>query len=135
MRILMTLLLVGAVSALASAVTGVQSVYSDSRTGTVITYWHGYGGRLLAVGYAAILALAFYGIYRRYPSIWKLGFVALCLSAADFIFNAWQMLLPQPEGWVGAAAATVFVPLVALYWGRWWQRQKSYFFPNADEQT
>ena len=130
----MTLLLFGAVFGVVSAITGIQSVHGDSRTGTVITYWHGYG-RLLALGYAAVLALAFYGIYRRYPIVWKLGFVLWYLSAADFIFEAWRMLLPQPYGWVGATAATVFVPLVALYWASWWRKQRPYFFGYGDQET
>jgi len=134
MRILMTLLLFGAVFGVVSAITGIQSVHGDSRTGTVITYWHGYG-RLLALGYAAVLALAFYGIYRRYPVVWKLGFAVWYLSAAEFVFQAWLLLWPQPYGWVGATAVTVFTPFVALYWASWWRKQKAYFVGYDDEQT
>jgi len=89
--------------------------------------------RSLALVYAAIFAVAFYGIYRRYPLVWKLGFVLWYLSAAQFIFQAWWMLWPQPYGWVGATAVTLFTPFVALYWANWWRRQKSWFFAGADE--
>jgi hypothetical protein len=128
----MTLFLFGAVLSLASAITGVQSVYTTN-AGTVITHWHGYGGRFLAVLYAVGLVGAFYVLYRRYRIAWKIGFVLLWLSAAQFIFDAWRMLLPQDMGWVGATAATVFVPLVALYWHFWWRRQRAYFFGDSVE--
>ena len=133
MTVLLGLLLTGVVFALASAISGIQSIYTD-HTGTVITYWHGYG-RLLALAYAAVLALAFYGIYRRYPIVWKLGFAAWYVSAADFIFQAWRLLLPQPYGWVGATAVTVVTPFVALYWANWWHRQKGWFIRRGEEQA
>jgi len=133
MTVLLGLLLIGVVFALASAISGIQSIYTD-HTGTVITYWHGYG-RLVALAYAAVLTLAFYGIYRRYPIIWKLGFVVWWLGAADFVFQAWRLLLPQPYGWVGATAVTVVTPFVALYWANWWRRQKGWFIGRGDEQA
>ena len=134
MRVLMTILILASVLGFFSAITGVQSVYSDSRTGTVITYHHGYG-RLLALVYAAASAVLFYGIYRRYPFVWKLGFVLLYLSVAQFVFQAWWSLWPQPYGWVGATAVTVFAPFLMLYWARWWRRQKDWFFVNGGEET
>ena len=132
MRVLMTLLLLGVVLTVASAITGIQSVVCNSRTGTVITYWHSYG-RLFALGDAAVFALAFYGIYRRYPLVWKLGFVVLYLSAAGFVFQAWWSLWRQPYGWVGAIAVTVFIPLVTLPWATWWRTQRPYFLGNEHE--
>jgi hypothetical protein len=132
MRVLMTLLLLGVVLTVASAITGIQSVVCNSRTGTVITYWHSYG-RLLALGDAAVLALAFYGIYRRYPLVWKLGFVVLYLSAADFVFQACWSLWRQPYGWVGVTAVTVCIPLVTLRWATWWRKQRPYFLGDEHE--
>ena len=133
MTVLLGLLLTGVVFALASAISGIESIYTD-HTGTVITYWHGYG-RLLALAYAALFALAFYGIYRRYSIVWKLGFVVWYVSAADFIFQAWRLLLPEPYGWIGATAVTVVTPFVALYWANWWRRQKHWFIGPGEEQA
>ena len=132
MRVLMALLLLGCLAGIVSAITGIQAFDANSRTGTVVYYWQG-PWRWLALVYAAIFAVAFYGIYRRYPVVWKLGFVLWYLSAAQFIFQAWWMLWPQPYGWVGATAVTLFTPFVALYWANWWRRQKSWFFAGADE--
>src|SRR5207248_8378052 len=107
MRVLMTILIFASVFGVFSAITGIQTVYSDSRGGTVITYHHGYG-RLLALVYAAASAVLFYGIYRRYPFVRKLGLVLLYLSVAHFVLQAWWSLWPQPYGWVGATAVTLF---------------------------
>jgi hypothetical protein len=133
MRVLMALLILSCVLCVGSAITGIQAFEADSRTGTVVTYWHGYW-RLLALVYAAGSALAFYGIYRRYPIVWKLGFVVWYLSAAYFVFQAWWSLWPQPYGWIGATAATLFAPFVALYWASWWRKQRPYFFGYEHEK-
>ena len=125
MTVLLGLLLTGVVFALASAISGIQSVHTD-QTRTVITYWHGYG-RLLVLAYAAVFRLAFYGTYRRYRIVWKLGFIMCWVGAADFVFHAWQLLLPQPYGWIGAIAVTVVTPFAALYWANWWRSQKGWF--------
>jgi hypothetical protein len=134
MNSLMTVLFVGAVIGLVSAATGIQSVHSDLQSGTVMTYLHGYG-RLVALAYAVLFALAFYGIYRRYPLVWKLGFAILYLGGIDFVFHAWRSLWPKPYGWVGAAAVTVVTPFIILYSVRRWRGQKEYFFGYEDEQT
>jgi hypothetical protein len=133
MTVVVAFLIIGVISAVLSLITGIQSIYT-TRTGTVITYWHGYW-RLLALGQAAVIALALYGIYRRYLLVWKIGFVAWYLGAAYFILQAWRSLLPQPYGWVGATAVTVFTPFVALFWAAWWRRQRDWFFTDAKEQT
>ena len=125
MTVFLGLLLTGVVFALASAISGIESVHTD-QSGTVITYWHGYG-RLLALAYAAVFGLAFDGPYRRYRIVWKLGFIMCWVGAADFVFRAWQLLLPQPYGWIGATAVTVVTPFAALYWANWWRRQKGWF--------
>jgi hypothetical protein len=133
MTVIVAFLLIGTVLYILSAITGIQSIYT-TRTGTIITYWHGYW-RLLALVYAAILALALYGIYRRYLVVWKIGFIVWYLIAAVCIFQAWRLLLPQPYGWVGATAVTVVTPLVALYWATWWRRQKDWFFGDDEQET
>ena len=98
--------------------------------GTVITYHYGYG-RLYALGAAVLSGVAFYGVYRRSPIAWKLGWLFLFAGAMDFIFEAWLGLIHQPYGWVGALGATVCVIAVTIYWGIWWQRHRDYFTPNG----
>jgi hypothetical protein len=71
--------------------------------------------RSLALVYAAIFAVAFYGIYRRYPLVWKLGFVSVVSECGTVYFSGLVDALAQPYGWVGATAVTLFAPFVALY--------------------
>jgi hypothetical protein len=134
MRVLMALFLIVAVLFFAEAITGIQSVHTSSTSETIVTYarWH---ERLLALALAALHALAFYGIYRRYVLAWRLGFIAWYFSGALFIFQVWWSLWSQPYGWVGAAVATVFAPFVVLYWASWWRRQRPYFSAHGDQQT
>ncbi len=134
MRLLLIGLGLAALASVLSLITGVQSFEADSRTGTVVEYWHGYE-RLCAIGYAIVFAAAAYAVYRRFPVAWKLGFVAIYLCAAAFVLQAWWYLWRQDYGWVGATAVTVFAPFIALYWASWWQRQRLYFFGDGHEQT
>jgi hypothetical protein len=30
-------------------------------------------------------------------------------------------------GWVAATSVTIMIAVIAIYWGRWWKRQKEYF--------
>jgi hypothetical protein len=82
-----------------------------------------------------MLAVAFYGIYRRLPLTWRFGFVVMYLCAAEFVFHIWWSLWSEPYGWVGASVGTVFAPFILLYWLAWWRRQRSFFLGDGDEQT
>ena len=69
----MALLVLGCIASIASAITGVQSFYWSSHNGAVessVTYWQG-SRRWLALVYAAVFAITFYGIYRRFPLAWS----------------------------------------------------------------
>ncbi len=134
---LMFFLMVSCLAAVASAVTAVLSFYWSSHNGTVvhsITYWHGYW-RVLPLVYAAFFAAAFYGVYRRLPIAWKLGWLYIIVAAAHFIFFAWVGLIDQPKGAIGALAATFGAIIVAVYWGVQWYKRKSYFMPDEDHRT
>ena len=131
MRTLMTLLIFATVLSIVSAITGIQSFRAD-QGGTVIWYWHGYG-RLYALAYAVGFAVAFYGVYRRYPVVWRLGWVVLCLSCAQGVFMVWRSTRTQADARVIAALSAFAGLAVALYWGNWWRKQRSYFFSQNDE--
>lgn|ERR1700719_759328 len=134
MRVLMALLILSCVLCIVSAITGIQAFEADSRTGTVITYWHGYG-RFYAIAGAFVSAVSFYGVYRRSPLAWKLGWLFLFAGAANFIAEAWLGLIHQSYGWIGAVAATLAAVGVTVYWGFWWRKQKPYFIGYGDQQT
>jgi hypothetical protein len=130
MRVLMTLLILSCLFCIVSAVTGIQAFEAGSRGGAVVIYHQGYG-RLYTLVAAGLFAVAFYGVYRRSPIVWKLGWFFLFAGAADFVFEAWLGLIHQPYGWVGALGATVGVVAVTTYWGIWWKRHREYFTPGG----
>ena len=115
MRVLMALLLFSCVACILSAVTGfrhstqIHAPAQSSAAGTATD-------DCCRIFYAAISALAFYGIYRHYPVVWKLGWVFLIGGAVEFIVLAWLSLIHQPYGWVGAIAATLGGIGVTVYW-------------------
>lgn len=92
----------------------------------------------LVVALAA--ALEFYGIHKRAPFAWNLGWGILAATFSEFLARAGSAVLGVPEAdypWVAFAGVMVGGSLVALYWGLWWKRQKGYFtsqspaIPNA----
>src|SRR5207245_9703378 len=113
-------LILGGLTCLVAAVTGIQTVEAGSRTGTVISYHHGYV-RLYAVAAAVFFAVAFYGVYRRFPIVWKLGWIFLVAGTADFIVEAWVGLIHRGYGWVGVLVATLGGLAVLVVWCICWQ--------------
>ena len=130
MRALQWLLVLGCIASIASAVNGVQSFSYDSATGSHTAYFAGWD-RLWAVASALVCGIGAWGIYRRAPIVWPLGWVALLVSALWFVVEAAIMLLPQPYGWVGVIGAATGATLVVAYWGIWWQRHREYFTPGG----
>ena len=130
MRALKWLFVLGCIASVASAISGVQSFSYDSRTGSHTSYFAGWD-RLWAVASALICGFAAWGIHRRAPIMWPLGWVALVVSAVIFVVEAAVALLSQPYGWVGVIGAIVGAVLVVTYWGIWWQRHRGYFTPEG----
>jgi len=131
MRTLMALLIFAVVLSVVSAITGIQSFRAD-QSGTVIWYWHGYG-RFYALPYAVAFGVAFYGVYRRHPITWRLGWVVLFLSCAQGVFTVWSSTRSQPDAGVIFVLSAFAGLAVALFWGNWWRRQRLYFFSENDK--
>jgi hypothetical protein len=72
----------------------------------------------------------FWGIRRRLAVAWKFGWVLLVVSFSWLLAGALESLHTQPDsgGRVALAVVTVGFSCVGIYWGRWWYRQKKYFF-------
>jgi len=120
---------------LASALTGTRAI-DWSSGGLHITKHAGIGVMLWSVFNALLYATAVYGIHRRVPMVWKLGWVVLIISSLHFMIGGVSSVLRQPGGWVGAAGILIAGVLVTVYWGRWWNRQRDYFYRVAlREQT
>lgn len=75
---------------------------------------------------------AFYGIYRRAPIAWRLGWIVLAMWSLAILISgistAWR--LAPPGCWIVSVAILIGCLAFALLWGRWWERQKSYFIPS-----
>jgi hypothetical protein len=71
----------------------------------------------------------FLGIRQRLAVAWKFGWVLLVVSFSWALAESLDSLREQPDsgGWIAYAAVTIGFSFVAIYWGRWWYRQKRYF--------
>src|SRR5436190_20994849 len=114
-RVLLWLLIVGAVVSVAGAITG---------SGTVTD-------RVWALGSASVCGVGAWGIHRRAAFTWPLGWAVLVLGAVLFVAQAAASLLPQPHGWAGVLGVAFGAVLGVAYWGTWWHRHREYFSPEG----
>jgi hypothetical protein len=114
-----------------SAVTGIQSISVADR---VVIAKHGGFGRIYSLFVAGVFAAAVYGIRRRAPIVWKLGWVLLAASFVSFVVSALPGALrqPPPGCWIVAAFILIGGLVVTVYWGWWWKRQRDYFRPEDE---
>jgi hypothetical protein len=95
--------------------------------------------RLMAASFIAALvyAAALYGIHKRTVMTWRLGWVFLAANYFGFVFQVHSSMrkVPQAENpWVPTAAGAIAAAAVAVYWGYWWNRQRSYFVEPASHK-
>jgi hypothetical protein len=78
-----------------------------------------------------VWSLAFYGIHRRVPATWKLGFIWLVIGACAFVSRSLSSAaMPIPRNVdhrIFPAFVVVGTIVVTIYWACWWYKQKSYF--------
>jgi hypothetical protein len=72
----------------------------------------------------------FWGIRRRLAVAWKFGWFLLVVGFSWTLADALESIRKQPDygGWIALALVTIAFSFVGAYWGRWWYRQKKYFF-------
>jgi hypothetical protein len=105
-----------------------NEAYSPSRDRLVMA------GSLVA---ALVYAAALYGIHKRTVMAWKFGWVFLAANYVGFVFQVHSSTLKVPQAgspWVPTAAAAIGSAVVAVYWGYWWNRQRSYFVEPAPRE-
>jgi hypothetical protein len=85
--------------------------------------------RAASIAFGLLFIPLFWGIRRRLAVAWKLGWFLLVVSFSGLLVQTLESLRKQPdsEGWIMIAVATIMISSVAIYWGRWWYRQKKYF--------
>jgi hypothetical protein len=133
MRVLQALCGIFCLLSILSAVTGIASI---EVTDHVVITRHGDLGRLYAVVLAAFLALAFYGVHRRAPIAWKLGWVVLGASFLSFLGTGLSGALRQPPPGRGIISSFIVIDgsMVTVVWGLWWKHQRGYFRPRNDPE-
>lgn len=127
MRTLIAICILFCLLTAVSAVTGIRTFHWSTSDGLNITRQGGLVNTLWSVFSSLLYASAAYGIHRRIPVVWKLGWAVLIVSFLEFTIDGVSSVLRQPGGWIGAAGILVGGVLLAVYWGRWWNRQRGYF--------
>ena len=87
------------------------------------------GQRAVSIIIGLLFAPLFYGIPRRLTATWKYGWLILAASFSWVIVEAIISIerTPQSGGWINSALIALMFSVVAIYWGRWWYRQRTYF--------
>jgi hypothetical protein len=127
MRDLKIVCVLFSVLSLASALTGIRAIHWSTSGGLEITKRIGIGVALWAVFNAVLYASAAYGIHRRIPGVWKLGWAVLIFSCLEFMVRAMSSAVTLPEGRAACIGIAVGTIAVTFYWGRWWNQQRDYF--------
>ena len=123
-RVLMWLCLLSSISALMDLVSSIHPLYPSR-----YIFPETPAQRTVSIVIGLSCAPLFYGIRRRLTVAWKFGWVILIASFSSLIVETLASLkqMPQSGGWIASAVVTIGFAAVAIYWGRWWKRQKSYF--------
>jgi hypothetical protein len=126
------------VLSLISAFTGLQSFHASISAGqsvnssTNIVTVKSVVFRICAFIQAVLFAAATYGIHKKAPVTWKLGWVVFAVLFLNVLASALSssLKLPPPDRWIASFAIVIGFGAVAAYWGFWWKRQKNYFESN-----
>jgi hypothetical protein len=120
---------------LASALSGIRANRLSTSGGLEITKQMGIGFTLWTVFNAMLYGSAAYGIHRRIPLVWNLGWAVLIFSPLEFMIRALSSVLSLAGGWAPCIVIVVGTIAVTIYWGRWWNRQRDYFrVPETKKQ-
>jgi uncharacterized membrane protein YjjB (DUF3815 family) len=87
--------------------------------------------RTASIAFGLLFIPLFWGIRRRLAVAWKFGWFLLVVSFSGFLVQTLESLWKQPGGRIGSAIGTIMISSVAIYWGRWWYRQKKYFYQRS----
>jgi hypothetical protein len=134
MRILKIMCIFFCLLFLAGALTGTHAIHWSTSGGLNVWKEAGVGPVLWSVSLALLYAYAAYGIHRKLPAVWKLGWVVFVFSALEFMIRATSSAVTQAGGWVACIGIIVGGIGIAFYWGVWWNRQRNYFCATADKK-
>lgn len=135
MRILKIVLTLFFVWSVADFIVAVGSVHSPQNG----VYFTGHGTLVIVqcLVLALIYAVALYGIHKRAVIAWKLGWVFIAAAYLGWLLQGLSLTRRVPEADSPGVAFTAVViagAAVAVYWGFWWNKQKSYFVKPARDE-
>jgi len=87
--------------------------------------------RAISIITGLLLAGFFYGMQRRLKAAWTLGWILPSVFLFEFLIPtllAVATLIPKPAGWIASILLLTLTFGVAMGYGRWWNRQRGYFF-------
>lgn len=84
----------------------------------------------------AVFGCAIYGIHRRAPLMWKLGFAIIVGLGAQFLMQSliiWSSILGRAtNARIESGFLTIATLAVTTYWLFWWKRQRPYFINGSE---
>jgi len=135
MRLLRAFLTLFCVWSFVDCIIAIHAIYSPHSE----AYFPSRDRRVMAGCLVAglVYAAALYGIHKRTAMTWKLGWVFLAANYVGFVFQVHSSMLKVPQAdnpWVPTAAGAIAGAAVVVYWGYWWNRQRSYFVEPASRE-
>ena len=82
----------------------------------------------------AVFGCAIYGIHRRAPLMWKLGFAIIVGLGAQFLIQSliiWSSIGRATNARIESGFLTIATLAVTAYWLFWWKRQRAYFIDGS----
>ena len=112
---------------------GLVSTFAGLQPTEIITRHIAY--RIYSFLVAVLFGFAAYGIHRRKPITWKLGWVLIVVTSLEALLSALShsLKLPPPDYWIASSAIVIGNGLAVVFVGFWWKRQKSYFIPHQSQ--
>jgi hypothetical protein len=83
----------------------------------------------------AVFGCAIYGIHRRAPLMWKLGFAIIIGLGAQFLIQSliiWSSIGRAATARLESGFLTIATLAVTMYWLIWWKRQRPYFIAVSE---
>jgi hypothetical protein len=95
-------------------------------------------GLMRALVIACVYAAAAYGIHRRMPIVWNIGWAAIAFLFLYVLWTALPLSLripPKDHPFIFCVAVLIADAVVALGWGWWWWRNRPYFFRHSQSAS
>ncbi|HKQ85218.1 MAG TPA: hypothetical protein VJS43_00475 [Candidatus Acidoferrales bacterium] len=90
---------------------------------------------VFSVALAAFWASALYGVQKRKPIVWKLGWGVVLSGSMLFAAQAGRSILAvrtRPDRAIQFWILEIFTTALCAFWCFWWHRQKTYFVSRRE---